>query len=107
MRYCRNCLMPDTKPYIAFDSEGVCNACRAHEAKNRQEDGIDWHTREADFDRLVKEARERKAPFYDALVPVSGGKDSLTQVHRLLKYNLRILAVNVDYGIKTDVGHSN
>lgn len=40
-------------------------------------------------------------------MPVSGGKDSITQVHRLLEYDLRILAVNVDYGIKTDIGRRN
>ena len=41
------------------------------------------------------------------MVPVSGGKDSITQVHRLLNKDLRILAVNVDYGIKTEIGKYN
>jgi len=69
--------------------------------------GIDWEKREQDFDELVQRAKEKNAPHYDALVPVSGGKDSITQVHRLLKHDLRILAVNVDYGIKTDIGRYN
>lgn len=99
--------MPATKPHISFDDQGVCNACRAHEQKNAVLDGIDWQEREAAFEQLVQEAQARNAPFYDALVPVSGGKDSITQVHRLLKYDLRILAVNVDYGIKTEVGIHN
>lgn len=99
--------MPDTKPYIAFDENGVCNACHAHHSKNQQLEGIDWQAREQEFDQIVLDAKSRNAPFYDALVPVSGGKDSITQVHRLLKFNLRILAVNVDYGIKTEVGWHN
>ena len=107
MKYCMECLMPDTKPYIAFDENGVCNACRAHHLKNQQLEGIDWRKREQEFDQIVLEAKNRNAPFYDALVPVSGGKDSITQVHRLLKFGLRILAVNVDYGIKTEVGWYN
>ena len=37
---------------------------------------------------------------------VSGGKDSITQVSYLLK-NLRILAINIDYGVKTEIGHQN
>ena len=107
MKYCKTCLMPDIKPYITFDESGVCNACRAHEKKNQVLGGIDWKAREKEFDKIILEAKSKNAPFYDVLVPVSGGKDSLTQVHRLLKYDLRILAVNVDYGIKTEVGKYN
>ena len=106
MKYCSKCLMPDTKPYIRFEN-GVCNACLAHERKREHESGINWKEREQEFDRIVREAKSRRAPFYDVVVPVSGGKDSLTQVDRLLPYDLRILAVNVDYGIKTDVGRRN
>jgi len=107
MKYCKECLMPDTKPYIEFNEDGICNACLSHHLKNQKLEGIDWKARENEFDRIVIEAKNKKAPFYDALVPVSGGKDSITQVHRLLKYKLRILAVNVDYGIKTEVGWHN
>ena len=28
MRYCKKCTMPDTRPGITFDAEGVCSACR-------------------------------------------------------------------------------
>jgi N-acetyl sugar amidotransferase len=107
MRYCTKCLIPDTKPYAVFDEDGVCNACRAHARKHEALEGIDWTARKAEFERLVLEAKSRNAPFYDVMVPVSGGKDSLTQVHRLLGFDVRILAVNVDYGIKTEVGWQN
>jgi N-acetyl sugar amidotransferase len=99
--------MPDTKPYLEFDRDGVCTACRAHEEKAGSLRGIDWAARERRFEELILEAKARNAPAYDALVPVSGGKDSITQVHRLLGRGLRILAVNVDYGIKTDIGRYN
>ncbi|RMH55660.1 MAG: N-acetyl sugar amidotransferase [Candidatus Hydrogenedentota bacterium] len=107
MKYCRKCLVPDTKPYVEFDEKGVCSACRAHEKKNAALHGIDWKAREEEFKSVVKEARAVKAPYYDVAVPVSGGKDSISQVHRLLGYDLRILAVNVDYGIKTEIGWHN
>jgi len=107
MKYCTRCLIPDTKPYITFDQNGVCNACIAHDQKNRVQGSIDWESREKEFEKIVLSAKSKKAPFYDVLVPVSGGKDSITQVHRLLKYDLRILAVNVDYGIKTEIGVYN
>lgn len=107
MKYCSKCLMPDTKPYLEFDESGVCSACRAHEKKQDAANGVDWRQREAEFDDLIAWTRKQKATVYDAAVPVSGGKDSITQVHRLLKYNLKILAINIDYGIKTDIGVYN
>ena len=107
MKYCSRCLLPDTKPYISFDAEQVCNACRAHEQKQAVLDGIDWEARARRFDALVEEAKAEQAPFFDVLVPVSGGKDSISQVAAVLGRGLRILAVNVDYGIKTDIGRHN
>jgi N-acetyl sugar amidotransferase len=107
MHYCKKCLMPDTKPYISFDENGICNACNAHVLKNQYLAGINWEKRRELFEKLISDTKEKNAPFYDALIPVSGGKDSVTQVYRLLGHGLRILAVNVDYGIKTEIGHYN
>ncbi len=105
--YCKNCLMPDTKPYINFNSEGICNACVSSIEKKNLKSGINWSQRKKEFDELIEWTKKQKAPLYDAMVPVSGGKDSITQVHRLLNRGLRILAVNVDYGIKTEIGKFN
>jgi N-acetyl sugar amidotransferase len=107
MRYCRRCLIPDSKPHVVFDADGVCNACHAHDRKNDAQAGIDWAEQEREFSELVEWARKRRAAHYDVLVPVSGGKDSISQVARLLGHDVRILAVNVDYGIKTEVGRHN
>lgn len=107
MRYCTKCLMPSTKPYIVFDQDGVCSACKVALQEKQAVDGIDWDGRKKELDELIARVKARKAPFFDVLVPVSGGKDSMTQVHRMLEYDLRILAVNVDYGIKTEIGIEN
>jgi N-acetyl sugar amidotransferase len=107
MLYCKRCLFPDTKPHITFDEEGVCPACLTGEQKQGAFAAIDWGKRFEEFELLIAEAKAAAAPYFDAMVPVSGGKDSITQVHRLLGYGLRILAVNVDYGIKTDIGRRN
>ena len=40
MKYCAKCVMPETKPDL-FDNEGVCDACRSAELKNK----IDWISR--------------------------------------------------------------
>lgn len=107
MKYCTRCLMPDSKPYIQFDDRGVCNACQNSDIKKDALNGIDWTARHEEFVGLINAVKARKAPVFDAVVPVSGGKDSMTQVARLLPFGLRILAVNVDYGIKTDIGREN
>ena len=38
MRYCKRCVLPDTKPGIVIDEYGICNVCRHVEAKKT----IDW-----------------------------------------------------------------
>ncbi len=106
INYCKNCLIPNTKPYINFVN-GICNACISSEKKKNLKLGIDWIQRKKEFDDIISWTKSQKAPYYDAMVPVSGGKDSITQVHRLLNKDLRILAVNVDYGIKTEIGKYN
>ena len=108
--YCSVCLLPKTKPYIKFDKHGKCSACIFHEKKNiknNSKNKIDWKKRKKEFDILIKKIKKIKAPFYDVCVPVSGGKDSITQISHLLNKKLRILAVNIDYGIKTTIGHQN
>ena len=89
VRYCRACILPDTRPGLEFDSAGVCSACRAHGAR-RQE--VDWAARRAQFEELVERVRARGAA-YDCLLPVSGGKDSTWQTVKCLELGLRPLAV--------------
>ncbi len=107
-QYCKSCILPSTKPYIKFDKYGVCKACHFHMIKNKRlKNAINWKKRKKEFDKLIVKIKNSKAPFYDVCVPVSGGKDSITQVSHLLKKGLRILCVNVDYGIKTKIGYHN
>lgn len=107
MRYCTKCLLPDTKPYLRFDNDGVCSACHAFARENNHEDGIDWNERAQQLNELVEQIKAKKAPNYDVLVPVSGGKDSLAQVARMRSFGLRVLAVSVECGIKTENGRYN
>ena len=34
IKYCKSCLLPNTKPYIRFNSSNVCSACILHFSKN-------------------------------------------------------------------------
>jgi len=94
--------MPDTKPDLFFDAEGVCDACRSADWKNQ----VDWKQREREFRTLVDEVRSLNRP-YDCLVPVSGGKDSHYQVYKALEYGLKVLAVTFHPTLQTELGKEN
>ena len=80
MRYCKKCVMPDTRPGITFNEEGVCCACTNYE--NRK--NIDWNARMQEFKALCDKYRGMNGPGgYDCAVAVSGGKDSHYQVYVL------------------------
>ena len=72
--------MPDTRPGITFDAEGVCSACRHYE--NRK--NVDWDARFKEFEAYCDKYRGMNGPGgYDCAVAVSGGKDSHFQVWML------------------------
>lgn len=102
MRYCRSCVLPDTRPNLMLDELGICNACRVHGTKR----DIDWAARERAFRGLVASATVRPRG-YDCLIPVSGGKDSTWQVVKCLEYGLHPLAVTWKTPARTAIGQRN
>ena len=101
-RYCARCILPDTRPGVVLDDEGVCAGCRNAEAKR----GVDWSERERTFDELVRRARGAGAQ-HDCVVPVSGGKDSFWQVVTCLEHGLRPLCVTYVTPGRTALGERN
>ena len=70
--------MPDTRPGISFNEEGVCSACLNYE--NRK--NIDYKKRWEEFKLLCdKYRRMNGSNGYDCMIAVSGGKDSHFQVY--------------------------
>ena len=94
--------MPDTKPDLHLDEEGVCNACRAYE--RRQE--VDWEKRFEELKILLERFR-RHGSNWDCIVPVSGGKDSTYQVIRILQLGLNPLCVTSTTCDLSDLGRKN
>ncbi len=104
MKYCINCVMPDTKPGVYLDDRGLCNACRSQELKSQ----IDWEERFRDLEKIVSEIKEQNHPFYDCIVPVSGGKDSWVQALTLSKkLGLKTLCVTLANHLPTTEGIAN
>ncbi|MFT5926910.1 MAG: N-acetyl sugar amidotransferase [Candidatus Azotimanducaceae bacterium] len=104
MEYCATCVMPNTKPGVVLDSRGMCNACRARELKDK----IDWVERGKQLDEIVADVKAANHPFYDCIVPVSGGKDSWFQAMILAeKYGLKVLCVTLTAHLPTTEGIEN
>ena len=119
VKFCRRCVISNQRPNsaveykhsreskketIAFDADGVCDACRMAERKRRQ---VDWDQRERELVALCDQHR-RNDGSYDCLVPGSGGKDSFYQAHVLkYKYGMHPLTVTWAPHAYTDWGWEN
>ena len=103
--FCKKCLMPNSRPRVVFDAEGVCNACRNAENKAK----IDWSARREEFRRLVEPLKaNRKSGKYDCIVPWSGGKDSSSIAYKLkFEFGLNPLLVTYSPMIPNEIGHQN
>lgn len=89
LTYCKRCVMPDTKPDLHLDEQGICNACRSFERRRE----IDWDARLKELHEVLNKYRKRDGSNWDCIVPVSGGKDSTYQVVRMLQLGLNPLCV--------------
>ncbi len=75
VRYCKQCVTPDTWPDAVFDDEGVCLPCSY--AQNL--DSIDWESRAQELAEIATWGRRNSYSEYDCIIGVSGGKDSIRQ----------------------------
>jgi N-acetyl sugar amidotransferase len=103
MRYCTRCVMPDSKPDLHFDEEGVCNACRNFEQRPK----IDWDQRKKELLKLVEQFKSKDGSNWDCIVPVSGGKDSTFQVIKMLELGLNPLCVTATTCHLSEIGRKN
>ncbi len=118
VRFCRRCVISNQRPCstvefkhttehrhrtLHFDDEGICDACRYAEQKER----IDWTQREEQLFGLLDRYR-RSDGHYDCIVPGSGGKDSIYAAHLLkYKYGMHPLTVTWPPMLYTDIGIKN
>jgi len=103
LSYCRHCVMPDTRPDLHLDEQGLCNACRSYAARAQ----VDWGRRYQDLLQLLERYRHRDGSHWDCIVPVSGGKDSTYQVVRMLQLGLNPLCVTSTTCDLSELGRQN
>lgn len=103
IKYCKRCLLPNTRPGINIGDDGVSNVWKESITKNYN---IDWDKREDQFKTLVSQIKKKEKE-YDCIVPVSGGKDSTWQILKCIEYGLNVLAVTWKTPARTKIGQSN
>ncbi len=101
--YCRRCLIPETKPDILFDADGVCGACAHYAARTE----VDWTVRRAELEQILDRYRSVDGTNYDCVIPVSGGKDSTTQAIRMLELGANPLCVTATTDQLSELGRRN
>ena len=106
IRYCTNCVFPETKPDLFFNEEGVCSACLAAAQKDNS---INWAERKKEFEGIVARFKKKENETgYDCLIPVSGGKDSTYQAYFMKEVcGMNPLCVCFETTNLTEVGQRN
>lgn len=68
---------------------------------------MDWVTRKQELYTILNRYRGGNGLNYDCIIPVSGGKDSIYQVVKMLEFGMNPLCVNVTPCGVTDLGRRN
>ena len=99
MKRCSKCILPSTYPKITFDENGVCNFCRSYKEPKPLDENI--------LLNFFEKAKKRGG-IYDALVPLSGGKDSTYVLYLATKvYKLNVLAYTFHNGFFNEIALKN
>ena len=98
-RRCTSCVLPETMPFIQFDSKGVCNYCRNYAPSN-----VMGHDA---LEQLVAPHRSGSEKA-DCLVAFSGGRDSTYGLHYMKQVlGMNPIAYTYDWGMVTDLARRN
>lgn len=104
VKFCSKCVMPNTKPDLSFDDNGVCNACVNFDDRSN----IDWDARKKELVEIVDKFSPRdRGSNWDCIIPVSGGKDSTYQVIKILELGINPLCVTSSTCHLSDIGRRN
>ena len=99
LRRCAACILPETMPFISFDSDGICNYCRNYKPRNHP------RPKEEIFDLVEPYRRDSGS---DCIVPLSGGRDSCYGLHLVVnELGMRPITFTYDWGMVTDLGRRN
>ncbi len=99
MKRCSECILIDTYPGIEFNGQGVCTYCAGHKKKQ-------YHG-EQTLKEILDQQRAKRQP-YDAVVGISGGRDSAYVLHYLVRVaKLKVLGFFFDNGLVPETARKN
>lgn len=97
LKRCKNCILPQTYPFIHFNNDGICNYCTSYKERKLKNN----------LDKIFDQIRSKDGS-PDCLVGLSGGRDSCYGLHLLKrKYNMNPIAYTYDWGLTTDKSRRN
>lgn len=103
-KICQKCVLPESRPDIWLNEEGICNICLEQEKRKDFDEGR--RLLETDFIKLLN--RYRGKGKYDCLVMCSGGKDStLSLYHMKRRYRMNPLTFTFDHGFENEEALEN
>ena len=101
--FCKKCTYPSSSAVpLEFNNEGICSGC----ATSSEGATVNWERRKRLFEDLIEGYRSHDS-YYDCIIPVSGGKDSYWQIHKIKEYGLNPLLVTYHGNNYTKVGMEN
>lgn len=101
LKRCTKCLLPETFPFIQYDSQGVCNYCKSYKPK------IATKEKELELKEKLKKYIKPDGGI-NCIVPFSGGRDSSYGLHYIVhELKLKPLTFTYDWGMVTDLARRN
>ncbi|MCG3164367.1 MAG: Amidophosphoribosyltransferase [Bacteroidia bacterium] len=99
LKRCTKCILPETFPFIEYDSKGVCNYCNNYQPLK---------FKGAENFKLLLDSYRSKDGSPDCLMPFSGGRDSSFALHYVKKeLGMNPIAFSYDWGMLTDLARRN
>jgi glutamine---fructose-6-phosphate transaminase (isomerizing) len=99
IRRCTRCILPETMPFIAFNSDGVCNYCTNYRPINQLKSKEDLY-------KIIEPYRKKRG--LECIVPFSGGRDSCYGLHLIVnEMKLKPVTYTYDWGMVTDLARRN
>ncbi len=103
--HCQRCGLPSNVPGVSFDSEGICSTCR--EFDRVAPIAQSWFKSPTDLVERQVMARQRQTGKHDALLLLSGGKDSTFALYKLVELGFTPYALTLDNGFISEGAKEN
>ncbi|MEM6889256.1 MAG: amino acid adenylation domain-containing protein [Pseudomonadota bacterium] len=104
-QFCTSCGLPDTYPGANFSKTGLCSICDGYQ--DYKDRARAYFRSESDLETKLRDASQNSRGDYDAMMLLSGGKDSTYAAYRLAALTSRVLAVTLDNGFLSDEAKEN